>query len=152
MRLISPLALQAGATKGGVIWHQGGLASPTSRAVVLRLVGGAALVGVGVVHLQQYFGAGFDSIPTIGTLFLLNGFGSAICAAALMVLGGWLFAAGAILIAASALGFVIVSFATPVFSVMETLRGPVVLAIIFEVVTIASLAAYLLTTRWSDGH
>ena len=36
-----------------------------------RLLGALSILGVGAVHLQQY-SAGYSTVPTIGTLFLLN--------------------------------------------------------------------------------
>ena len=36
-----------------------------------RLLGALSILGVGAVHLQQY-GNGYSTVPTIGTLFLLN--------------------------------------------------------------------------------
>ncbi|MGZ6669732.1 MAG: hypothetical protein ACXVH3_34215, partial [Solirubrobacteraceae bacterium] len=37
-----------------------------------RLLGALSILGVGAVHLQQYSGNGYSTVPTIGTLFLLN--------------------------------------------------------------------------------
>lgn len=37
-----------------------------------RFSGALALLAVGAIHLQQYAGSGYDQIPTIGPLFLLN--------------------------------------------------------------------------------
>src|SRR4051812_34671527 len=48
---------------------------------ILRYAGAAALLGVAVDHIQQYFGASYSVIPTIGTLFALN-FASAVLVAA----------------------------------------------------------------------
>src|SRR3954470_415933 len=39
---------------------------------VLRITGALALLGSGVVHLQQYASDSYSAIPTIGTLFVLN--------------------------------------------------------------------------------
>lgn len=39
---------------------------------VLRVLAALSLLATGAVHLQRYLGAGYSSIPTIGTLFLLN--------------------------------------------------------------------------------
>jgi hypothetical protein len=36
-----------------------------------RLLGALSILGVGAVHLQQY-SIGYSTVPTIGTLFLLN--------------------------------------------------------------------------------
>ena len=49
----------------------------------LRYAGAAALLAVGIDHLQQYFGALYSTIPTIGTLFALNFAGSVLVAAGL---------------------------------------------------------------------
>jgi hypothetical protein len=37
-----------------------------------RFLGALSILGVGAVHLQQYSGNGYSTVPTIGTLFLLN--------------------------------------------------------------------------------
>jgi hypothetical protein len=37
-----------------------------------RLLGALSILGVGAVHLQQYSANGYSTVPTIGTLFLLN--------------------------------------------------------------------------------
>src|SRR5438067_912068 len=51
----------------------------------IRFLGALALVAVGAVHLQQYLGADFRAIPTIGPLFLLNAVGAGIVALGLLV-------------------------------------------------------------------
>jgi hypothetical protein len=51
----------------------------------MRYLGAIALLGVGAVHLQQYIGADYQAIPTIGTLFLLNAIGSGVVGAALLL-------------------------------------------------------------------
>ncbi|HEU4978156.1 MAG TPA: hypothetical protein VFT42_04620 [Solirubrobacteraceae bacterium] len=38
----------------------------------LRHLGALCVLAVGAIHLQQYAGAGYSAIPTIGVLFLLN--------------------------------------------------------------------------------
>jgi hypothetical protein len=43
--------------------------------LVARFLGALAVLAVGVIHLQQYFGP-YSTIPNIGTLFLVN-FGAA---------------------------------------------------------------------------
>src|SRR4051794_41840022 len=53
----------------------------------VRYLGAAALLGVGIDHIQQYFGASYSLIPTIGTLFALN-FASAVLVAAGLVAPG----------------------------------------------------------------
>src|SRR5204863_8269842 len=51
---------------------------------VTRRVGALTLLAVGAVHLQQYLGGGYASIPTIGPLFLLNAIASGAVAAGLL--------------------------------------------------------------------
>jgi hypothetical protein len=42
------------------------------RLAIPRLIGGASLLAIGGVHLQQYIVQDYRVIPTIGPLFLLN--------------------------------------------------------------------------------
>src|SRR2546421_12987214 len=49
-----------------------------------RYLGAAALLGVGIDHIQQYVGASYSVIPTIGTLFALNFVSSVVLAAGLV--------------------------------------------------------------------
>ena len=51
----------------------------------MRLFGALAILAVGAVHLQQYIGADYRAIPTIGTLFLLNAIVSAVVGIGLLV-------------------------------------------------------------------
>jgi predicted histidine transporter YuiF (NhaC family) len=54
------------------------------RQRVVRYLGAAALLGVGIDHIQQYVGAQYSVIPTIGTLFVLNFAASTVVAIALI--------------------------------------------------------------------
>src|SRR5690242_2020803 len=56
---------------------------PAAR-VVARYLGALALLGMAVIHLEQYASGGYSQIPTIGTLFLLNFIGGTALALALM--------------------------------------------------------------------
>src|SRR5947199_4644610 len=51
---------------------------------LMRRAGAIAIIVVGAVHLQQYLGD-YQSIPTIGPLFLLNAIGSAAVAVGLLL-------------------------------------------------------------------
>src|SRR5436305_13446828 len=51
----------------------------------LRFFGALAILAVGAVHLQQYIGADYRAIATVGTLFLLNAIASGIVGIALLV-------------------------------------------------------------------
>ena len=35
-------------------------------------LGALAVLATGVVHIQQYYGSDYSTVPTIGTLFFLN--------------------------------------------------------------------------------
>jgi hypothetical protein len=50
----------------------------------VRLLGALSLLGVGAVHLQQYAN-GYSTVPTIGTLFLLNAIGAGVVGFGLLV-------------------------------------------------------------------
>jgi hypothetical protein len=137
-----------------------GVGAPTHRRVpVLRRLGGLALLGVGIVHLQQDLGAYYSAIPTIGTLFVLNFAAATPLALALQApverlpgragrfapaLLAW---AGIALAAATLLGLV-VSEQSGLFGFREVgYRGAVVLAIALELATIALLGADRLLAR-----
>jgi hypothetical protein len=125
------------------------------RRHALRYLGAAALLGVGIVHIQQYFGASYSVIPTIGTLFALNFAGAVVLAAGLaapiervfprrgrLVLGG--LAASGLGIALGALTALLISEQTPIFGFMENgYRQAVVISIVLEVATAALLGAFL---------
>ena len=49
-----------------------------------RLLGALSVLGVGAVHLQQY-AIGYSTVPTIGTLFLLNAIGAGVVGFGLLV-------------------------------------------------------------------
>lgn len=124
----------------------------TSRALQLaRYLGAAALLGVGIDHIQQYFGAHYSAIPTIGTLFALNFAASVLLAAGLIfpiervlprranvVLGG--LAAAGIGVAAGSLAALFVSEQTPLFGWMELgYRQAIDISIVLEAVTVLVL-------------
>lgn len=121
---------------------------------VARYLGAAALLGVGIDHLQQYVGADYSVIPTIGTLFMLNFAASAAIALALVVpmervarygrqiLSG--LAALGIGVAAGSLVALFVSEQTPLFGFMEYgYRQAIVISIVLEGVAVVLLGAYL---------
>jgi len=121
-----------------------------------RYLGAAALLGVGIDHIQQYFGASYSFIPTIGTLFALN-FASAVLLAAGLVapverlfpragkrILGFLAASG-IGVAMGSLVALLVSEQTPLFGFREYgYRQAIVISIVLEVATALLLGAFLL--------
>lgn len=127
------------------VWH-----------VLLRLLGAAALFGIAADHFYEYFAESYSQIPTIGTLFLLNG-ASAIAVALGLILpvgrllgrryagaGLALLALSGIGIAAGSLAGLFVSESTTLFGFMETdYRLSVVLSIVAEFAAIIVLSAFL---------
>jgi hypothetical protein len=122
-----------------------------------RYFGAAALLGVGIDHIQQYAGAQYSVIPTIGTLFALNFAASTTVAIALFLpieragergrqlLGG--LAALGIGVAAGSLAGLLVSEHTPLFGFMESgYRQAIVISIALEGVASVLLGAYFIST------
>jgi hypothetical protein len=118
----------------------------------LRWLGAFAILAIGAVHLQQYL-AGYRSVPTIGTLFMLNAISSGIVAIGLLApLGRFLEARRAELtsglLAGAGLGIAVGSLIALLVSESGSLFGfseagystPIVLAIIAEVLAVALLA------------
>lgn len=119
---------------------------------VMRLLGGLAVLAVGAIHLQQYLGADYRSIPTIGPLFLLNAIGSGLVGTVLVVpferglmprranLAIALVALLAVTIAAGSLIALVISETASLFGFSETgYRAPIVIAIVAEAATILLL-------------
>lgn len=130
---------------------------PTSRrrSAVARTalyLGALAVLGTGVVHIQQYYGNDYSTVPTIGTLFFLNFVSAVVIAAGLVaplgrVAGRYaafiraLFAVGGIGLAVSSLAALFVSESSSLFGFTENgYRTAIVLAIFAE----AAAAAFLL--------
>jgi hypothetical protein len=133
---------------------------PTSRrgevvGEIARYLGAVSVLLVGVVHAQQYYGAYFSSVPTIGTLFLLSFIGSGVVGVVLLApvrrfgrsrgdLMLVLAALGAIGIAFGSLVSLLVSEYTPLFGFMESgYRLAVVLAIVFDALTTVFLGLFV---------
>jgi hypothetical protein len=121
-------------------------------ATILRAVGALALLAMGVIHLQQYLGADYSAIPTIGTLFLLNFAGALVLAIALLGpieriagrRGASLVAAAGAGMAATSIAFLLISEHTTLFGFREAGYGPaIVLAIAVEAVAVVALVAFL---------
>jgi hypothetical protein len=125
-------------------------------AEILRYLGAVSIVLVGVVHAQQYYGAYFSVVPTIGTLFLLSFIGSGVVGVVLIApvrrLGRStgdvilvLAALGAIGIAVGSLASLLISEYTPLFGFMESgYRLAVVLALVFDGLATLFLGAFVL--------
>jgi hypothetical protein len=119
----------------------------------MRLVGALAILAVGAVHLQQYLGADYRAIPTIGPLFLLNAIASGVVGIALLfpierVFAGRkaptavaALATGAVAIAVGSLIALFISESGSLFGFSEPgYRTAVVIAIVIEAATVVLLA------------
>jgi hypothetical protein len=137
---------------------------------IARYLGAVSILVVGAVHAQQYYGAYFSVVPTIGTLFLLSFIGAGILGTILLApvrlfgrrVGDLLlaFAAlGAISIALGTLVSLLISEYMPLFGFMESgYRLAIVLTLLFDVLTTLFLGVFLLivgprvidtiTTEW----
>jgi hypothetical protein len=124
-----------------------------NRLRVMRVLGALAILAVGAIHLQQYIGAGYHAIPTIGPLFLTNAIVSGIVGVALLLplerllaernaqaaIAG--LAIGAVAIAIGALVALFISESGGLFGFSETgYRAVIVIAIIAEAATVFLLA------------
>ena len=121
----------------------------------IRYIGAAALLGVGIDHLQQYFGASYSAIPTIGTLFALNFVAAVLLAAGLIaplervfrrrgrLILGFLALSG-IGVALGSLIALLISEQTPLFGWVEVgYRQAIVISIVLEVAATLLLGAFL---------
>jgi hypothetical protein len=118
-------------------------------------LGALAVLATGVLHIQQYYGQSYSTIPTIGTLFFLNFVSAVVVAVGLVaplgrVAGRYadairaLFAVGGIGIALGSLVGLFVSESSGLFGFVEHgYRTAIVLAIVAEVAAITFLAVYL---------
>ena len=115
----------------------------------LRYLAALLIVVVGVVHLQQY--ASFiKDVPTIGTLFLLNAAGAGVIVVLLAferlrLLG----VIGAIALCVGSLVSVAISATSSgLFDYTEaTLRTPIVVAVVAEVLALVVLGTFALASR-----
>jgi hypothetical protein len=118
-----------------------------------RRLGAIAILAVGAVHLEQYLGSGYHSIPTIGPLFLLNAVSCAAVAIGLLMpiervlqdrgaqLASGLLAAAGVAIAAGSLIGLFISESGTLFGFSESgYSTAIVIAIVAEAVTIVLLA------------
>lgn len=119
-------------------------------ATPLRVLGAIAVLVVGAVHLEQYFGVHFDVVPIIGPLFVLNfagataiGLGLLVPAARMRVLHV-LLALGGIGLAATSFVFLFVSEHRPLFGFEDYgYRPAIIVALAAEAAAVVLLGAYL---------
>ena len=122
----------------------------------VRSVGALSLLSVGTVHLQQYLTL-YSTIPTIGTLFVLNFVGATVIGLGLLLpleligrlgpLAVALLAAGGVGLSTTAFVFLLVSERTPLFGFQEPGYDPPALmaARVAEVITVVLLGSYLVS-------
>ena len=109
----------------------------------LRILGALLIVGVGVVHLEQYLDF-IKDVPTIGVLFLLNAFAAGAIVMLLASPFTLLPAVAAIgLSVGSLISIVIARYASSgLFSYREpTWRTPIIIAVALEVAAVVVLVA-----------
>jgi hypothetical protein len=129
-----------------------------------RYLGAAALLGVGLDHLEQFSVDHYSAIPTIGTLFALN-FASAVLAACGLAAPAQrlrgragrialpLLAIGGIGVAAGSLAGLLVSESTGLFGFKETgYRPAIVLSVALDVATIVLLTVHLAVARRTQAR
>jgi uncharacterized protein YacL len=131
---------------------------------VARYLGALSILSVGAVHAQQYYGAYFSVVPTIGTLFLLSFVGAGVVGAVLVApvrrlgrnIGDLILAMaalGAIGIAVGSLASLLVSEYMPLFGFMESgYRLAIVLALVFDVLTTVFLGVFVLALARARRH
>jgi hypothetical protein len=120
-----------------------------------RYLGALAVLAAGVVHIQQYYGNDYSTVPTIGTLFFLNFVSAVVLAAGLVAPLGWiagryaaavraLFAVGGIGFAVLSLAALFVSESSSLFGFTEFgYRTGIVLAIVAEAAAVVFLLIFL---------
>jgi hypothetical protein len=135
----------------------GGLTARRRSAIARTALylGALAVLGTGVVHIQQYYGNDYSTVPTIGTLFFLNFVSAVVLAAGLItplgrVAGRYadsiraLFAVGGIGFAVLSLAALFVSESSGLFGFTENgYRTAIVLAIVAEGAAAVFLLIYL---------
>lgn len=116
--------------------------------VGLRLLGAAALLVDGAVHVQQYVQI-FNGVRWIGPLFVLNAVGCAVVASGLMVRrAARLAAAAGVIISVAALAALAKSFDGGILGWAEsTLRPAIWITIVSEAVSAVALGALLVLMR-----
>jgi hypothetical protein len=120
--------------------------------LAVRVLGAIATLAVGAVHLQQYVEL-YSSVPTIGTLFVLNFLGASVIGLALLApierLAGRRASAAVALcgigLAATSFVFLFVSERTPLFGFQEPGYDPAAIAFsrVAEVTAVVFLGAFV---------
>jgi hypothetical protein len=124
-------------------------------APVLRYLGALTVLATGVAHIEQYAVDNYSTVPTIGTLFLLNFIAAVVIAVGLIaplrrVAGRYadaihaVFAVGGIGLAVLSLAALFVSESSGLFGFVEHgYRMAIVVSIVVEVAATVFLVAFL---------
>jgi hypothetical protein len=149
MTVLSPSNQRAGSGRLATHYH------PVI-ARTLRYIGAFAVLATGVAHIEQYTVDNYSTVPTIGTLFLLNFVGAVVIAIGLIVplrrvAGRYtdavraLIAVGGIGLSVLSLVALFVSESSGLFGFVEHgYRMAIVVAIVAEVAATVLLVAFLL--------
>ena len=125
-------------------------------AQAFRYLGALAVLATGIAHIQQYSVDDYSTVPTIGTLFLLNFIAAIVIAVGLIAplrrvtgrhtdLVRAVFAAGGIGLGVLSLAALFVSESSGLFGFVEHgHRMAIVVAIVAEAAAAVFLAAFLL--------
>jgi hypothetical protein len=128
------------------------------RSIVARsalYLGAVAVVATGVIHIQQYSAADYSTIPTIGTLFLLNFIAAVVIGLGLIAPYGRIAGRYADAIraawAVAGIGFAVLSLIALFVSESSSLfnfhengyRTPIVLTIVAEAAAVVLLLVYV---------
>ncbi len=112
-------------------------------ALLLRLAGAGLLAAAAAIHLDLYL-TGYNSIPTIGLLFLLQVIAGFALAAAIAATGSRLAAAAGAGFAIATLGGYLLSLWVGLFGFREVRTTAGIVAGIIEILAFTALAAYAL--------
>lgn len=113
---------------------------PGSRLLLgLRVAGAGLLAAAAAIHLDLYV-TGYQSIPTIGPLFLLQVVVGFVLAAAVLATGSWLAAAAGAVFALATLGGYLLSVWAGLFGFTEVRTTAGIVAGVIEVAGFAALA------------
>ena len=138
----------------------------TTRSTIAQAtlyLGALAVLGTGVVHIQQYYNQDYSTIPTIGTLFFLNFVAAVVIAVGLIAPLGRvtpryadairsIFAIGGIGLGVLSLVALFVSEGSGLFGFVENgYRTAIVLAMVAEIAAILFLAVFLVANRAGRG-
>jgi predicted lipoprotein with Yx(FWY)xxD motif len=116
----------------------------------LRVVGAGLLVATTAIHLDLYL-TGYNSIPTIGWLFLLQVITGFVLAAAVLATSSWLASGAAAGFAVAILGGYLLSVWVGLFGFREVSTTAGIVAGIIEVAAFAALAAAAILAARRQG-